>query len=340
SPIKIEILNSKQYKLKYPVNGAEKIETYNFGDKVDNAFFDFSIYPTRHYDPLSSNGNYYFIFNSDRALLNYLSNNLSVEPLNLNANTIRLSFTDHNRYKAQDLVNAIDTLYLNYTQEEKNKANKQRIEFLDQQLAQTETRLEAYENYMEDFTISNKTLNLRDDMGRAILMMNEIDSQKVVISKELAFWETLEDNLEKDESLLLNIPYDFPNVSETNKEIEQLNQLINERTILLSSYNSNTYAVARKNQEIDLIKNSIAEKISRYKTFSRNELARLDRRKEVLADNFKELPSKNTEFGKAHRNFSLYEEFFLSLMKSKAEFEIARAGTVTDFKILSSATLP
>src|SRR5690606_35812643 len=54
SPIKIEILNSKQYKLKYPVNGAEKIETYNFGDKVDNAFFDFSIYPTRHYDPLSS----------------------------------------------------------------------------------------------------------------------------------------------------------------------------------------------------------------------------------------------------------------------------------------------
>src|SRR5690606_40564474 len=227
---------------------------------------------------------YYFIFNSDRALLNYLSNNLSVEPLNLNANTIRLSFTDHNRYKAQDLVNAIDTLYLNYTQEEKNKANKQRIEFLDQQLAQTETRLEAYENYMEDFTISNKTLNLRDDMGRAILMMNEIDSQKVVISKELAFWETLEDNLEKDESLLLNIPYDFPNVSETNKEIEQLNQLINERTILLSSYNSNTYAVARKNQEIDLIKNSIAEKISRYKTFSRNELARLDRRKEVLAD--------------------------------------------------------
>lgn len=340
SPIKIEILNSKQYKLKYPVNGAEKIETYNFGDKVDNAFFDFSIYPTRHYDPLSSNGNYYFIFNSDRALLNYLSNNLSVEPLNLNANTIRLSFTDHNRYKAQDLVNAIDTLYLNYTQEEKNKANKQRIEFLDQQLAQTETRLEAYENYMEDFTISNKTLNLRDDMGRAILMMNEIDSQKVVISKELAFWETLEDNLEKDESLLLNIPYDFPNVSETNKEIEQLNQLINERTILLSSYNSNTYAVARKNQEIDLIKNSIAEKISRYKTFSRNELARLDRRKEVLADNFKELPSKNTEFGKARRNFSLYEEFFLSLMKSKAEFEIARAGTVTDFKILSSATLP
>ena len=340
SPIKVEILNSKQYKLKYPVDGIEKVETYDFGDKVNNAFFDFSIYPTRYYDPLSSNGSYYFIFNSDKALLNYLGNNLSVEPLNLNANTIRLSFTDHNRQKAQDLVNAIDTLYLNYTQEEKNKANKQRIEFLNQQLTQTETRLEAYENYMEDFTISNKTLNLRDDMGRAILMMNEIDSQKVIINKELAFWNTLEGNLERDETLLMSVPNDFPNVAETNKEIEKLNTLINERAILLSSYNSNTFAVARKNQEIDLIKSNIAEKIDQYKTLASNEVARLERRKEILADNFKELPSKSTEFGKAHRNFSLYEEFFLSLMKSKAEFEIARAGTVTDFKILSSATLP
>ncbi len=339
-PIKVEILNSKQYRLKYLADGSEKVETYSFGDKIDNTFFDFSIYPTRNYDPLSSNGNYYFIFNSDRALLNYISSNLSVEPLNFNANTIRLSFKDHNRYKAQDLVNAIDTLYLNYTQEEKNKANKQRIEFLDQQLAQTENRLEAYENYMEDFTISNKTLNLREDMGRAILMMNEIDSQKVMIAKELAFWATLEEGLEKDESILTNVPKDFPNVAETNKEIEQLNKLLNDRALLLSSYNSNTYAVARKNQEVDLVKANIVEKIDHYKTLARNELARLDRRQEVLADNFKELPSKSTEFGKAHRNFSLYEEFFLSLMKSKAEFEIARAGTVTDFKILSSATLP
>lgn len=171
-------------------------------------------------------------------------------------------------------------------------------------------------------------------------MMNEIDSQKVIINKELAFWETLEKNLEGEETLLINIPNDFPNVVETNKEIEQLNKLLNDRALLLSSYNSNTYAVARKNQEIDLIKTNIVEKIGRYKTSAQKELARLDRRQEILANNFKELPSKSTEFGKAHRNFSLYEEFLLSLMQSKAEFEIARAGTVTDFKILSSATLP
>lgn len=338
--IKVEILNSKQYKLKYTVNGTEKNQTFDFGQKVENDFFNFSIYPTRNYDPLSSNGNYYFIFNSERALFNYLSNNLAVEPLNLNANTIRLSFTDHNRYKAKDLVNAIDTLYLNYTQEEKNKANKQRIEFLNQQLTQTEVRLEAYENYIEDFTISNKTLNLRDDMGKAILMMEEIDSQKVAINKEINYLSSLEKSLEDEESLLVRLPNDTPNATETNAAIERLNTLLSDRTLLLSSYNTNTYAVARKNQEIDLVKESIAENIARYKSTATKELERLNRRQEILSENFKALPSKSTEYGKAKRNFSLYEEFLLSLMQSKAEFEIARAGTVTDFKILSSATLP
>lgn len=338
--IRVEILNSKQYKLKYFINDAEQNQTYDFGEKVENDFFNFSIYPTRYYDPLSSNGNYYFIFNSDRALLNYLSSNLTVEPLNLNANTIRLSFTDHNRHKAKDLVNAIDTLYLNYTQEEKNKANKQRIEFLNQQLAQTEVRLEAYENYIEDFTISNKTLNLRDDMSKAILMMNETDSQKVAINKEINYLSRLEKSLETEESLLIRIPADIPNAAETNSALERLNTLLSDRELLLSSYNTNTYAVARKNQEIDLVKESITENIARYKSTAMKELERLNKRQEILAENFKELPSKSTEYGKAKRNFSLYEEFLLSLMQSKAEFEIARAGTVTDFKILSSATLP
>ena len=340
APIKVEILNSKEYKLKYSENGQDVVKQYSFGEKVENTFFNFKLFLTRHYDPLVSNASYYFIINSQAALLTYLSNSLTVEPLNLNANTIRLSFTDHNKFKARDLVNAIDTLYLNYTQEEKNKANKQRIEFLDQQLAQTEVRLEAYEDYIEDFTISNKTLDLKDDMSKTILMMDQIDSQKVALKKEIAYLDNVATELEQDSATLVKIPDSTPNAAALNKAVEELNALTSERAILLSSYNSNTYAVAKKNQEIDLLKESIAENLTRYKASASNELERLNRRQDILEESFKGLPSKSTEFSKAERNFSLYEEFLLSLMQSKAEFEIAKAGTVTDFKILSSATLP
>lgn len=338
--IKVEILNRIHFRLKYYLGEEEIINTYAFGEKINNDYFDFSLFLTSNYDPLTSNVTYYFVINSDRALLDYLSTNLTVEPLNLNANTIRLSFTDHNRYKARDLVNAIDTLYLNYTQEEKNKANKQRIEFLDQQLTQTEIRLETYEDYIENFTISNRSLDLKDDMGRAILMMEEIDSQRVAVRQEIEYLSSLESSLGTDQTLLVRMPEDVPNAELINKAIEDLNLLLNERAMLLSSYNQNTYAVARKNQAIDQIENSIKENVSRYKIAAIREFERLGNRANILRESFESLPSKSTEFTKVKRNFSLYEEFLLSLMQSKAEFEIARAGTVTDFKILSSATLP
>lgn len=340
TPIKVEIINANQFQLKYSLGEEETVKTYRFGEKITNSYFDFRIFLTSNYDPLTGNASYYFIINSDRSLLDYLSTNLVVEPLNLNANTIRLSFSDYNRYKARDLVNAIDTLYLNYTQEEKNKANKQRIEFLDQQLSQTEVRLETYEDYIEDFTISNKSLNLKEDMGRTILMMEEIDSQKVALGKEIEYLSSLEKTLGSDQTLLVRMPEYLPNAEIVNSAIEELNTLLNERAILLSSYNQNTYAVARKNQAIDQVENSIKENISRYKDLAVRELERLKNRADILQESFESLPSKSTEFTKVQRNFSLYEEFLLSLMQSKAEFEIARAGTVTDFKILSSATLP
>ena len=47
-----------------------------------------------------------------------------------------------------------------------------------------------------------------------------------------------------------------------------------------------------------------------------------------------------TEFNKTRRFYTLQEEFYFSLIKSKAELEIAKAGTVDDFDILSPASLP
>ena len=87
---------------------------------------------------------------SREVLLDYLSRNLTAEPLNFNANTIRLSFKDNNAFKAQAILNKIDTLYLQYSNEQKNLANKQKIDWLSNELHQIEPG-----NYAE-FTLKTK----------------------------------------------------------------------------------------------------------------------------------------------------------------------------------------
>lgn len=66
----------------------------------------------------------------------------------------------------------------------------------------------------------------------------------------------------------------------------------------------------------------------------------LNQKKEMLEKKFATMPDKSTQYSKNQRFYKLYEEFYLSMMQAKAEFEIAKAGSTPDFKILSSAILP
>ncbi len=339
-PLDVDILNAFQFKLSYLLGDVEVSNIYEFNKPVISGDFEFLITLNEPYHSELTNSSYYFTINSERALINYLESNLNVQPLNLTANTLRISFSDHNKYKARDLVNAIDTIYLNYTQDEKNKAIKQKIVFLDEQLSTTEKQLDRFEDYFENFTIDNKTLNLQSNIGKTINVMEEIDSQRFELRAKLNHLETLSNQIISD-SLMLRAPTERQNLSPLiNSSLEQLKDLLKKRDILLVSYNENTFAFKKRNQEIDLVKQNLNDLIEENKNEIANQILNLNARKIELEKSFISLPSKSTEFSKSKRFYALYEEFYLSLIQKKNEFEIARAGTVTDFVILSPATLP
>lgn len=339
-PIDIEIIDQLQYKVTCLTCEPQIDNIYEFGEPVVTPGLDFLITLTGPFHKDLSSNNYYFTINSERSLMDYLEGNLNVQPLNLSANTLRISFTDHNKFKARDLVNAIDTIYLNYTQEEKNKAIKQKIVFLDEQLSTTEKQLDKFENYFENFTIDNKTTNLQLDISKTIVVMEEIDSQRFELNIRLHEVNTLYEQILND-SLLLRTPSEnkiFP--TKLTKILDQLVEQQQKRELLLSSYSENTYAFQKRNQEFNLVKKSAMDLLENYKAEITSKIQSINKKKLELEKSFVELPSKSTEFSKSKRFYSLYEEFYLSLIQKKNEFEIARAGTVTDFVILSSATLP
>ena len=184
-PIYVKLLSPQQYEIHFSILGKEYTGTYNFGEYVNTNYLEFKLNTTRYYTPDYKDVNLYFLINSNEALESYLSSNLKVQPLNLNANTIEISFSDNNSLKAKDLVNAIDTIYLNYTKAEKSKANNQKIEFIDEQLKSTEQKLIDFEDYFENFTIKNKTTNLDNSLNKSIDLLNSIDSDQYRLKTKL-----------------------------------------------------------------------------------------------------------------------------------------------------------
>ena len=336
----VEILSEDKYKLTYDYGGRETSKILNFTDTLRNEYFNISVDLRHGYHEEYEGTRHYFVVNSYKSLINYLKSNMKVEAQVLEANTIKVSFTAFNQFKARDLVNAIDTLYLKYTESEKLRANQQKINFLDEQLAQTEIRLEEFENYFENFTVSNQTVDLDNELKETIIVINKLDSQQFYLRNRIGMLKELETDF-ADDHLFLVTPSQREQLPQTlAEELNTLIELKSEKDMLLTSQNENTYAVRRKVKQIETLQDKLLSQLSDLIVTLERNLVDIAARKQRLESEFALLPSKNTDFTKSKRYYQLYEEFYLSLMQNKAEFQIAQAGVTTDFKILSPANLP
>ena len=336
----LEILNKDEFTLKYTLGNQPVSHVYHFNDSIRNDNFSFFINLTKNYDPSIENKYFFRIYN-EQSQIEYLSSHIAIQPQDFKAKTISIAFKDNNRYKARDIVNAIDTLYIYFTRMEKNLANQQRINFLNEQLKTTEDKLSELENYFENFTIDNRTANLDANLGKTINFMEELDSQKYILQHKIATYDKMYDGLIAHQDDFTLNPSEIAQLPpEAKQEVDRLNQLIEDRQALLGSYNKNTYAYQKKEEEIKFLRGRLVGFLEETRKSLRQNLDDLAKRRSDLEKDFVGLPSKRTEYTKTQRYYSLYEEFYLSLMKNKAEFELAQAGTVTNFKILSPATTP
>ncbi|MBX2917433.1 MAG: polysaccharide biosynthesis tyrosine autokinase [Cyclobacteriaceae bacterium] len=334
-PIFIEFKGSNEFSLRLDDSGPTT--TGVFGQPVQLYQTSLTVFKKPNFIENDGN-NYFFVLNSRKSLINYLSKNIQVDPLSFNANTIRVSFRDHNARKAFDIVNKIDSLYINYSNQQKNLANKQKIDWLNNELVQVEKKMEGYEDYFENFTLQNKSNDLTVDLKKTIAAINVIDSQRYSLNKRLADLNNHMDLLTTDDFSIGNRTSALP--ATINQHLEELIKKARERDKLALAYNENTFAFRQKEKEVSMLKDELFNQLSNLKKEWLADLVELGKRKEKLERAFAEMPDKNTQFSKNQRYYKLYEEFYLTMMQSKAEFEIAQAGSTPDFKILSPATLP
>ncbi|MCV9388620.1 GumC family protein [Reichenbachiella ulvae] len=333
--LNIEIQNDKSFVLDFDYLGINYRKKCNFNDTIAFSFVKLYFSKTKYFEEQKNLVDFYFVLNSREALIDYFQNHIEVEPVNFNANTIKVSLTDYNQVKAKSLVQAIDTIYLNYTKSAKNQAVEQKIAFLQNQMDKTQKDLEAFEQYFERFTIQNRTTDLSQDLNYTIKILNQLDSQRFNIQNQIGVVDLAIKQLKADRTInMIELPKPMVQV------IEDYNELKDERALKLESYNENTQIIQRLNSQIEIAKSSALDQLSAMKENLAESQVEVSKKRRTLESSFAQLPSMGTSFNKNRRLYSLQEEFYFSLIESKIELEIARAGTVTNFVILSPASSP
>ncbi len=333
-PINFNFTGPEEYTLRI----GDQVIQGQVGQKLSLIDLDLVITKTPYYAAYHED-DYIFILHSRDNLLNYLDRYAVVEPLSYEANTIRISFQDYNAFKARDIVNKIDSMYLNYSNQQKNLTNKQKIGWINAELGQIEGKMEDYENYFENFTLQNKSSDLNSDLKKTITALYAIDSQRFQLNRRLTDINGLIDQFTTN-NFVISMAHRQHLPSYLDKQIEALQIGTQELEKLGLSYNESTFAFRQKEKEVDALRTSVFNQLNDLKKEWAKNQAELTTQKAKLEQRFATMPDKNTQFSKNQRFYKLYEEFYLSMMQAKAEFEIAQAGSTPDFKILAPATMP
>ena len=341
TPVSVKILDENKYRLSYQ-KGNETVQgEYRFNEVVTNADVILQLRLNDGYSSDLTERNFYFVINSDGALKRYLNENLFVDIINLDASTLGISFTDHTPLKAKDIVNKLDTVYLEQKLEQNNLAKEQTIAFLNRQLLETRDSLQKAEVEMEYFAQRNKTFDVKGDINRLLTSIEELNKESTELGQKIALLNELQRLVDTDSDVEQILP--TLGMIEDQQLAEQI-KLVSEKQLLrnqaLKGSRSNTGAVASIESDIRFIKKNIRELIVRNKQLLQKQVANVNSRTSGIEAELLKIPSKGTEYDRLKRFFDLYEKYYLTLMDKKVEFGIAKAGTTPDFQILSHASLP
>ena len=337
----VDFLGDNRFQLSYLIGETEISGEYSFGEKINKKEISLVLNPSPGFNQGVLNQKYHFIINSDGALNSYFNQNLGVEVINPNAKTIGISFTDHNAAKARDIVNKVDSIYLEQKKLRKNEATRLQLNFLDEQLQETKDNLMRSEYDMQGFVQENRTYSITGEFSKNLGKIESLQQARLQINSQIALLKEIL-NLVSQRSALdqLILSLKMVNDGELSQKLATLNNLQVEYTLLRRSYTGETEAVRRLEKQMEITRQTVLESLEQNIDLLQKQAIKVTANIAEVEDQLQRLPEKETQRVQLQRLYNLYEKYYLTLSDKKVEFNIAKAGTVADFQILSPATLP
>ncbi len=339
--IDLELLNGKEYILKYKLGNEDIADRFKFGRYYENDFLKFKIDLTKFYQAELDGSKYFFTINSRGAINRYLEAGLSANILKASANTIQITFKDFSPEKARDVVKTVDSVYLEQTIQKKNQATDQKLAFLSHLIDTTEKKLELSEREVEAFVRRNKGKDVEGNLARLLDRLEGLTQQIDAISAEMTYLNDLALLVVKNKEVTGMLPnmklISDPQIVDLTTK---LNELQMELKTMVFTTKENSTAGKIKKAKLEELRSNLSQIIQLHNKDLKKILERAMSEKLGLEANFNNLPGAETELNRIQRFFSLNERFYLLLIERQAEFGMMKAGTVPDFQILAPASLP
>ncbi|MBK7966522.1 MAG: polysaccharide biosynthesis tyrosine autokinase [Bacteroidetes bacterium] len=343
-PFGITILDSNTYNLEVDYDG-DKLpsyylnKNYSFGQEVKTEYFTFKLHKE---DPskLAIGNTFDFRVRSENKLIADMLLKLTAEPLDKEANIVRLTYLDVIPVRALDILNEVGKVYIDLDIQDKAEVASLTLKFVNEQLNSTGTMLSTNEQEMQAFKEKNKTVDLGEESKAVLLKLNVLDVDRVKNNIEITSLQNLYSYITSND--------DITNLAPTSLGIPDplLVELITNLQTLQAKRKSVSFGVKNDAPAVKVLDQQISENrsalIENVKSIQKRLVVTRDALNSQLSkyeESIKQVPEMERELLGIKRNFEVNQNIYTYLLQKKAETSIAKATAVSDNRILDTAAL-
>jgi len=336
-PYKKLIITDKGDKFTLTTDKNESSELYSFNSEVKTPYFLGTVTKKDAFpEPIQ------LVLNGDKRNIyqSIIKKRLYVEQVDLEANLIRVFFQDTIPDRADAYVNALLASYMRESLYNKDKTNNRILTFLERQLKNIKAKLEASEEKLEKYKSQNiiePSIKVKDSFDKLSAIDLDLSalSLKEKLAKNLMTFVKNNRNLDAIGPTLLEFKDEA-----TIKFINTLEELQQQEEELSIEFTDQYPKLRSIKKRIRLIKKKIIRNIKNLESTLISKRKTLESQKKKYETVLKELPKDEKELVAFQRDYEVNSKMYSYLLEKKAENELIKVASVSNYEIIDSAYTP
>ena len=299
----------------------------------------FTLFPAFTADLKNYVGRSYYIriFNEPYLINRYRALDVSETK---NSSIVTVSIQGNNVEKLVDFLNTLTREYLIKGLEKKNQIAENTIRFIDMQLGEVTDSLSYSEKVLQDYRANNYIMNVDFQTQQVFTALENLKNQRAELVVQSKYYDYLkkfliENRADQDLIVPSSLGIQDPVI---NNLINELTQLLSERTeLMINSKKENPY-IASIDSRIAAMKKTILENIENLINASKISINDIDSRIEESSKQVNKMPETQRKLFGYERKFKLNDALYTYLLTKRSETQIAKASYLPDNEVLDKAT--
>nr|WP_294949858.1 tyrosine-protein kinase family protein [uncultured Mucilaginibacter sp.] len=329
-------INQNSFTLTYKNAGKEVTKNYRYNSAVNLGQTTFLI---RYPGDINKSSVILFKFNAPEDFIWRIRGGLRAAETAKNSNVLAVQMTDANPQFAADALNAVMNEYLIYDRNRKTQSATQMIDFIDSQLKYLSTEVKGSEKSIQTFRQKNRLMEVSAAANEALGKAKELEAQQAILKLQLLAVDDVRQKISKEKNDV-NLNFDSgsglvdPGLGSL---ITKLDNLIDERTALLRTYNYNSAPVQNINKNILAIKNSALISLNATAATIKRNSDYLSAQLSQVNQQISTFPRAESELISLRRDFEINDKVYSFLSEKKLEAQITRSGILPGATIIERA---